>query len=243
MNLSHTENLTIKCYETDIKSNLTPFAFMNLAQEMANTHAAMISFGYDDLISNNLTWVLSRVRIKFLNTPKWRDQVTFESWHKGNDGLFAMRDFLMCDPLGNPMIVATSYWLIINIESRRIQRTDHVPGYSESKAVNPRNAMEERCEKITPPEEIELHHEHTIQYSDLDVVGHTNNAKYLEWAVNCIDFATILEKEPKEIELNFNLESKLGEKISIYRGSISDNIKYIEGKREDKSIFQARIRV
>lgn len=241
MNLSHKEDLTIKCYETDILTNLTPFAFMNMAQEAANLHATEINFGYDDLIKNRLAWVLSRLRIKFLNTPKWRDKTTLETWHKGNDGLFALRDFLMSDASGSPAIVAASYWLIINIDTRRIQRTDHVPGYAESKADNPRDVMEEKCEKIVAPDHIELHHEHIVQYSDLDMNGHTNNAKYIEWAIDSIDPAFLLNKTFKEIEISFNLESKLDDKIDLYIADITENIKYIEGKREDKSIFQTKM--
>lgn len=242
MNLSHKEKLTIKCYETDTLLNLTPYAFMNMAQEMANLHAAEIGFGYDDLNNNKLAWVLSRVRIKFLNTPKWRDNITFETWHKGNEGLFALRDFIVYDKSGNPAVTASTYWLIINTETRRVQRTDHISGYAESKAANPIDVMEEKCEKIAAPDRIELHHEHIVQYSDLDMNGHTNNAKYIEWSIDCIEPSLLFERRIKEIEINFNLESKLYDKIELYVADISNDIKYIQGERDGKSIFQTRLK-
>ena len=54
---------------------------MDLAQEAAGLHAVELGFGYEDLIKNNTAWILSRVNIKFVDTPIWRDDITLTTWH------------------------------------------------------------------------------------------------------------------------------------------------------------------
>ena len=79
---------------------------MDLAQEAANLHAAILGFGYDDMIASKTAWVLSRMHVVFVDTPRWRDDVTLFTWHKGLERLFFLRDFMMTDREGNPKIKA-----------------------------------------------------------------------------------------------------------------------------------------
>ena len=96
-----TEQYTIPCYDTDASWRLKPVSFMNYAQEMANRHASILGFGYDDLIESKTAWVLARMNIRFVNLPVWRDNVSLTTWHKGLNRLFFVRDFQMKDAQGN----------------------------------------------------------------------------------------------------------------------------------------------
>ena len=91
----------IPCYQTDANWRLKPASFMDLAQEAANSHAAILGFGYDDLIQSRTAWILSRVNIHFIKAPLWRDEVTLTTWHKGLERLFFLRDFILTDKDGN----------------------------------------------------------------------------------------------------------------------------------------------
>ena len=72
----------IPCYNTDMSWRLKPSSFMDLAQEAANLHAVILGFGYDDMIASKTAWVLSRMHVVFVDTPRWRDDVTLFTWHK-----------------------------------------------------------------------------------------------------------------------------------------------------------------
>ena len=66
---SLTTTYRIRTSDVDIRKNYKAFAFMSMAQEMANRHASRIGFGYDDLIRDNISWVVSRMRVKYLEAP------------------------------------------------------------------------------------------------------------------------------------------------------------------------------
>ena len=74
--------------------------------------------------------------------------------------------------------------------------------------------------------------EQTVQFSDLDIVNHVNNTKYLEWCINYIDPMLILGNKIKAIDLNFIKELSLGEAITIQKGVFDNKIGFKISKGE-----------
>ena len=67
---SHTIRYRICTCDVDIRKSYKAFSFMTQAQEIANYHASRIGFGYADLIKDNIVWVLSRMKVSYLSSPK-----------------------------------------------------------------------------------------------------------------------------------------------------------------------------
>ena len=234
-----TEHYTIPCYDTDASWRLKPVSFMNYAQEMANRHAVILGFGYDDLIASKTAWVLSRMRIRFVKTPLWRHKVTLTTWHKGLNRLFFLRDFQMRDEQGNVCVEATTSWIVLNLETRRFVRD---PKLMDEGTTCSENAIEQPADKVVMPKDVEPDYvmDHIVSYSDVDMLGHTNNAMYMHWAMDAVDYDLASTKSVKELTINFNHETKAGESVKIYRAQVEkeDGLHvYIEGKVENVSSF------
>ena len=216
---------------------------MDLAQEAAGLHAVELGFGYEDLIKNNKAWILSRVNIKFVDTPLWRDDVTLTTWHKGANRLFFLRDFVMTDKDGKERVKATTSWLVLNLETRRLVRD---PMLMEEGTVCTENVIETPADKVQMPKDVpaELVLEHAVAYSDVDMNNHTNNAMYMQWAMDAVDYEIASAKAVKEITINFNRETKAGDVVAIYRACVEkeDGLHvFVEGKVEDASSFCVEI--
>ena len=233
---SYIDNLRVKSYETDINANLKLYSFMNFAQEIAGLHADSLGFGYDNLIKDGIAWVLSRIHVKIIRLPIWKEDITIETWHKGSDRLFGYRDFEVSDENGEKLIIATSSWLLINTETRKLHRINNI---MEENAGGDeiRHAIKEPAARLVTPTEMEFARKRVVSFSDVDINNHTNNAKYIEWALDCIDLEILKALTIKEFVINFNMESKVNEEISIFIKTTEDSI-FIEGKRDDTSIFQ-----
>lgn len=247
------QDITIPCYDTDASFHLKPAAFMDLAQELAYLGAQVLHFGYDDLQKSQYAWVLSRMNIKFLNPPKWRDRTTLYTWHKGLDGLFFLRDFELREEgdtdfkdKSKVLIACTTSWIVMNLQTRRLVRSDEILDIAPASTQCQDDAIAERCGKVTFPRtpEPEVAAERKVTYSDIDILGHTNNARYIVWAMDCLDYEEASGSLVKEIVINFNKETKPGERVSLFKSveKADDGDTFIiEGKVEGKSCYCAKI--
>ena len=215
------QQLKVTCYDTDVAHYLKPGAFMDMAQEIAYVSADSLGFGYDDLQRYGTAWVLSRFEIHFLQMPRWKDAVELQTWHKGFEGPFYVRDFRLLGADGQPAVAATSSWLIIDIATRRLLRREHLADKLPLDTICPDNAVETPCGKVVMPREgVEEAGTHRIAYSDIDIIGHTNNAKYVVWAMDCLDFAETSTRRVRSLRINFNHETRPGDEVTLYRAPV-----------------------
>lgn len=236
------QEYTIPCYDTDASGRLKPASFMNLAQEAAGQHAVYLGFGYDDLIATNTAWILSRVHIRLVDTPMWKDDVVLTTWHKGLNRLFFVRDFRLTDKEGRTRVEATTSWLVMNLETRRLVRDPQLREGSECLE----DVIATPAGKVQMPKDVEpqLMFEHLVAYSDIDVNGHANNAMYMQWAMDAVDYDIASTRPVKEVTINFNHETKAGDVVALYKSIIKteDGRRvYVEGKVGDTSAFCVEI--
>ena len=195
------------------------------------------------MIKTNTAWILSRVNVKFIDTPLWRDDVTLTTWHKGFNRLFFLRDFVMTDKDGRERVKATTSWLVLNLETRSMVRD---PKLVEQGTVCTDNAIETPADKVRMPRDIEALavYERVVGYSDVDMLGHANNAMYMQWAMDAVDYELASTRPVKEFTINFNHEIKAGQKVTLYRACLQneDGLHvFIEGKTEAASSFCVEI--
>ena len=241
MDKAFSKDYTITCYEADANQLMRPTAMLDLMQEAANVNASTLGFGYDEMMNSNTAWVLSRIHVKFNNTPKWREEVNLKTWHKGVSKLFYLRDFILSDKEGNPMVLATTSWLIIDMNTRRLVRNSDLALNDTAK-----HAIETPADKVVIPVDIEpeLVRKHPVTWSEIDTNGHVNNVKYAVWAIDAVKQEDIKEKPLKELLINYDAEVMPGDvvKISRVRQETEDGIVYyITGKVSDKQNFAVKL--
>lgn len=237
------QKFTIPCYDTDASWRLKPSSFMDLAQEAAGQHAVYLGFGYDDLIATNTAWILSRVHVEFVDAPKWRENITLRTWHKGLNRLFFLRDFILTDDQGRERVKATTSWLVLNLETRRLVRD---PKLMEEGTVCLDNVIETPADKVVMPKDIEPQYvlDHHVAYSDVDMNGHTNNAMYMQWAMDAVDYDIASTRPVKWFTINFNHETKPGDIVALYKVVKEEEDGrhvFVEGKVNDQSAFIVEI--
>ena len=234
------QEICIPCYQTNRLASLKPAAFMDLAQEIAYWAAQELGFGYDSLHIHHTAWVLSRMHLNFGNYPHWRDNVSLFTWHKGANGLFYVRDFELKDADGTTLVSATSSWVVINEQTRRMVRPEEL-GSQLDLEYKVDDAIAEPAPKIIPPRDVEMQDagSHTVVCSDLDLVGHTNNARYVVWAMDCLPLE-VAEQPMKDLYINFNKETKAGETVQLLRCR-DESAWFVEGRVDGKPCFLVKM--
>lgn len=229
----------VTCYEADANKLLRPTAMLDLMQEAANADATRLGFGYDNMMATNTAWVLSRLHLRVNKYPKWREEVKLYTWHKGAYKLFYLRDFSLKDNEGNSLIDATTSWLIIDLNTRRLSRNAEL---ADENTCIKEDAISEPADKITLPQECELEvaGTHKVRWSDIDTNNHVNNVKYVVWALDIVDYEDASSKPLKELFVNFDSEVLAGQEVELYKTrQITEDsiIYYVQGKVDGKQSF------
>jgi medium-chain acyl-[acyl-carrier-protein] hydrolase len=210
----HTYSQSFQISSFDLNPNATArlTSIANYLQEMAYQHAKRLEWGFHDLEKKNVAWVLSRFHLKLYQLPGWDDTITIETWPRGVDRLFAIRDFKITNKSGDLIGDATSYWLIVDINTHRPTRIteDIIKIVTREETV-----FNAKSEKLEISGELSEVYKRKVSFSDLDIVGHVNNVKYMEWCMDAIPLEIHLNHELAELEINFLHEAKYGEEIQL----------------------------
>lgn len=240
--------LDLPCYMFDCNARLRPASFMDIAQALAEKGSVQIHATDPDLAPHGLAWVLARMRVCFDSLPERYDSVVGQTWHRGLDSIFYMRDYQLLDASGSAVVRASSSWILMDLFSRHIVFGDKLPSDPSIAFLvsglpqNPKRLLDEDCLKLVVPRELVLEHvaSHRVVYSDLDYNGHTNNAKYTVWAMDALPSDYVTNHSLKEISINFNLESHLGQIVDMFVARDGDTF-YVVGKHSDTQIFIAEL--
>ncbi len=242
----YNRDFEITCYEADLNSMLKPSAFLNLAQEAANQHADYIGVGYDTMHITRKAWVLSRMHVRFNRLPHWRERVNLQSWHKGANGYLYFRDFLLTDAAGARAIEATTSWLVIDIDSRRL--TKYAELAEDTERCIPEDVLPEQAPKITLPSGAEPQKvaTHVARYSDLDMNGHVNNVNYVVWAMDAVGLDVTSRRSLKDLVINYNAEVKSGDSVEIFiwqdtEAAPDERLYYVVGEVGGRNSFIVRL--
>lgn len=219
--LSYKENFIVRCYEVGINKTATVETIANLLQEVACNHAQSVGFSTDGFATTptmrklHLIWVTSRMHIEIYKYPAWGDVVEIETWCQGEGRIGTRRDWILKDfSTGTVIGRATSKWVMMNQDTRRLQRVsdDVRDEYLIFCPRTPRLAFPEEdnssLKKIPKLEE-------SSQYSrlglvprraDLDMNQHVNNVTYIGWVLESMPQEIIDTCEMEKITLDYRRE-------------------------------------
>lgn len=238
------EQAAIKSSHTDFQKRLKLSSFFELTQDLASSHAQHLGVGYEALAQRDLAWVLSRKKVRIFESPQMGETITIKTWPKGmQQKLFFMRDHEITGADGRLLAASTSAYVVVNLRTHRIA----MPGALE--VTVPDNAgisaIDEPLEKISPVEMLSECFQLRPGYSAVDVMGHVNNARYIEWISDCFSLADYEQGRPAWLQINYLNEVTAGEVISMQRGQRSDNPKawYITGVKLENGVkaFEAEL--
>lgn len=188
----------------------------NILQLTAAAHSEVGGISFSDMQKFDQAWVLSRMRVEISALPKWKDIVTVKTWINSLENSRSVRA-LEIYVNGEKIAGSETFWVVFNTKQRRPEAFalpyDHFEIYPEKLATG------KTLSKIKLNDDKEMVFERTIVLSDLDIVNHVNNVKYLEWCLDLIDAEAILEQRIASFEMNFLKELSLKDNVSIHESA------------------------
>jgi acyl-ACP thioesterase len=209
----------------------------NLLQLTAAAHSEVGGISFTDMQEFNQAWVLSRMRVEISDLPKWRDVVTVKTWINSLENSRSVRALEMYVN-GKKIVGSETFWAVFNTKIRRPEPLalpyQHFELYPEDKAT------ELGFSKINLTHEKEVVFERTVFLSDLDIVNHVNNVKYLEWCLDLVDEKKVLNQQIKSFEMNFLKELSLKDSVLIHE-CINETNSVFSITKEEKTCFALQL--
>ena len=200
----------VRSYEIDSKGLVRPLTLLNYLQDAAGEHAADLGVSVPVLLRQNLTWVLSRYHVHFHFFPPAHTLVKLKTWPSAREGRFALRDFELTDASGQPVLSATSSWMLIDIKNRRPVRIDaHLPDLP----TVPRRMVHDTFASLPVPDRFNQELPFRVRHSDLDINRHVNNTVYVDWALETLPQDAIGRFRPETIEVSYRAEANYGDRV------------------------------
>jgi len=210
MNTVFTARYRVRSYETDFLRRLKPVSLLNYFQDAASSHAALLGFSVTDLLRKRLTWMLSRYQIRAYRYPCEGEELLVRTWRSAVDGYHALRDFELIDSHDRLLAVASSSWLIVNLESRRPVR---IKTAVEDFPVHASRSFPDDFVTFPKRENYERELSFQVRMGDLDQNRHVNNAVYLDWALEATPPDYLQNYLPVEIHIAYRAEALYGGKV------------------------------
>lgn len=206
------ENVKIRYSEMDCDLVLKPSALLQFMQDLASDNAEKLGFGYSYIIKKKLAWFLLKYHIEFEDYPKGIYELKIKTEPRGCNKLFAFRDF---EFLHNNKQIGrgTSTWTLVDLENKGMANT------LEALNGNPHMKLHEKREddlvygKVRTPQRIDIEKTFDIRFDDLDVNQHVNNANYIVWAFEPLNFEFRKQYKLKTLDMVFKKEIKYGAKV------------------------------
>ncbi len=212
------ENTSVRSADTDFLQRWKISGFFAAMVEAAARHAEHLGFGFHEMMKADRIWVLSRLKIRIFAFPRISDRVTIQTWPKGiQQKLFFMRDYHVLGENGEKYASATSAYVLISPRARRMLLPQSLTGYLPDNGGL--SALDETLEKIPTVEPLEAQFTVQAGYSAVDLMGHVNNTRYIDWASDCFSFEEHSAHSLSWLQINYINEIKPGEQVMLYKGA------------------------
>lgn len=238
MALELARDYRLRWMDFDRHGRLQPFAVLDIFQDVATMHANQIRMSRDEMLAQGVFWVVARQKLEFVREPGHFQEVTARTWPHSPSRFSFCRDYQMCDKQGNVLVNGTSEWVLVDVEERKfVSMKDHYHGptdFSEERNFpkKPRK-ISVFDEGNRPPVVI------TPAFSDIDLNGHVNNARYASYVLNALD--PDAGTAVKTLQIDYRHEAFPGQPLTVHT-LVEDGMVRQKAVREDGDIsFAAAI--
>ena len=180
-------------------------------QDVAGDHSALLGTDQAHLVAQGLFWAVIRHRVQVTRLPAAGETIRIETWPMPTTRTAYPRSSIAYDEQGNECFRSISLWVLMDAATRALV----LPGKSGVTV----SGLLRGCELQTPssmtPREMPEFEERTVRYTDVDLNGHMNNCRYLDWVADLLPSAFHACHEIREFTLCYTSECRENEHLRL----------------------------
>lgn len=192
-------------------------ALLGILQETGTQAAIDLHVSREEMLERyNCFWMLARIWYR-LDRPLYCGKpVALRTYHRGNKGVAMYRDYDLYQE-GEPVGEAVSTWVLADWNSRRMLRLSQISEIERTSGGELCKSVQ--LHKVRLPDAMAPAEERLLHYSDTDINGHVNNARYADLACDAIRLDRLgAGKFVSALQISFLKECKAGETLLLSAG-------------------------
>ena len=197
------------------KNDASTYIFKNICvfmQDIATVHVGKMGISLNTLQAANITWVLTRQQVVLNRLPAAGEEITIETWPSVLSRVQCRRDFRVYNLAGEELGQAVSYWVVLNMQTRRAER---VPEFiTRAYPENPPLLLPEISIRPKALPESSSVKSFKTTASDIDINKHVTSMRYLDFMLEAVPEEVRCKQQLKVLDVFFRAESIQGETIS-----------------------------
>ena len=204
------EKIFVNSNDVDDHFDLKISTIFKYLQQAATNHAELIGLGMKDTVDKGMFWVITRMHVKILKMPTMLETLTVTT-HLSDLMMFVFpRHYQVYNEKGELCIVASAAWVLLDTNTHKvISKLDFAyDGTSLPEDIGlPNKVIYDDLTKVETRQ---------VRYGDIDLNGHLNNTKYIDYIIDTHDINFYKKYRVNEILINYEKEIKNSDNVDIY---------------------------
>ena len=229
---------TVPTAGVDCFDRMKPSFMLSLAQDMAGEHSTLLGTSREALEKKRLFWAVIRQKVQITRPPASRETITLETWPMPTTRTAYPRATVAYDEGGNEVFRCISLWVLMDLDTRAMI----LPGKSGVTVEGLLRGSELSIPGSLAPRAMEHTLERTVRFTELDINGHLNNCRYLDWVDDLMDSDFHREHPVKEFSISYLSEAQEGAKVALTWEFGEDGALYVDSKNDaGHRVFAAKM--
>ena len=196
---------------TDCFGRLKPSSILYFVQEVAGKHCLQLALDWDTLAQRRMFWAVIRHKVEITRLPNKGETISVETWPMPTTRVAFPRSVVAYDAQGRELFRTISIWVLMDMDTRAMI----LPGKSGVDVPGLLRGSELAPPKSLVPMQLSAESSRQVRFTDLDINGHMNNCRYLDWIADLLPSGFHHGNQIREFTLYYLSEAREGESLKM----------------------------
>ena len=211
MGLTYKMKMKIPFDMSDMNGHIKLPSLILLSLQVSGSQSAQLGVSDKEILEKyNLVWIITEYDIDVIRLPRFAEEMTIETEALSYNRLFCYRRFTIYDESGQAIIQMLASFALMDRDSRKVHSVDPEMVAPYQSEFSKKIIRGPKYTDLDNPTSKDYH----VRFYDLDMNGHVNNSKYLDWIFEVMGADFLMNHIPQKINLKYVKEVRPGGMIS-----------------------------
>lgn len=211
MGLTYQMKMKIPFDMSDMNGHIKLPSLILLSLQVSGSQSAQLGVSDKEILEKyNLVWIITEYDIDVIRLPRFAEEITIETEALSYNRLFCYRRFTIYDESGQAIIQMLATFALMDRDSRKVHSVDPEMVTPYQSEFSKKIIRGPKYTDLDNPTSKDYH----VRFYDLDMNGHVNNSKYLDWIFEVMGADFLMDHIPQKINLKYVKEVRPGGMIT-----------------------------